>query len=261
MSPPPVSEARRERWEAAAEWPLTTAALAFLAAYAWPILDVDLDARWVALCDDVANAVWLVFGIDYLVRVVLSVQRVRFVRRHLFDLAIIALPVLRPLRLLRLFTLLSVLNRYAGRSLRGRVAVYAGGGTALIIFLAALAVLDAERGAREVNIETFDDALWWALATVTSVGYGDTFPVTGTGRLVASALMLTGIGLIGVVTASVATWLVQQVSDADAEAEAARRRDVLALTEEVAALRAELRGHDATDPRRGGSVAGRAGGD
>ncbi len=242
MSPPPVTEARRERWERVAEWPLTTAALCFLAAYAWPILDIGLDARWVAVCSAVANAVWIAFAVDYLVRVALSVRRVRFVRGHLLDLAIIVLPVLRPLRLLRLFTLLSVLNRYAGRSLRGRVAVYAGGGTLLIIFLAALAVLDAERGAPEGNIATFDDAVWWALATVTSVGYGDTFPVTGAGRLIASALMITGIGLIGVVTASVATWLVQQVADADSEAESARRRDVLALTEEVAALRAELRG-------------------
>lgn len=235
-----MTEPRRDAWERRAEWPLTLAAIAFLGAYAWPILVPSLGRPWTTVCAAVTTAVWAVFALDYLVRLVLSRQRRRFVRDNLLDLAIIVLPVLRPLRLLRLFTLLSLLNRYAGMSLRGRVAVYVGGSTVLVLLLGALAVLDAERGARGTSIASFGDALWWSVTTVTSVGYGDTYPVTTTGRFVGVALMLTGIGLIGVVTASVATWLVQQVSDADEEAEAARRRDLLALSAEIAALREEL---------------------
>ncbi|CAA9386845.1 MAG: Potassium voltage-gated channel subfamily KQT; possible potassium channel, VIC family [uncultured Quadrisphaera sp.] len=235
-----MTEPRRDAWERRAEWPLTLAAIAFLGAYAWPILDPSLGRPWSTLCTAVTTAVWALFALDYLVRLVLSRQRRRFVRGNLLDLAIIVLPVLRPLRLLRLFTLLSLLNRYAGMSLRGRVAVYVGGSTLLVLLLGALAVLDAERGAEDTSITSFGDALWWSVTTVTSVGYGDTYPVTTAGRFVGVALMLTGIGLIGVVTASVATWLVQQVSDADEEAEAARRRDLLALSGEIAALREEL---------------------
>ena len=240
MTPALVTETRREAWERAAEWPLTLAALAFLGAYAWPILDPSLGRPWTTACTAVTTAVWALFAVDYLVRLVLSRRRWRFVRANVLDLAIIVLPVLRPLRLLRLFTLLSLLNRYAGMSLRGRVAVYVGGSTVLVLVLGALAVLDVERGAPDSSITSFGDALWWSVTTVTSVGYGDTYPVTTTGRVVGVALMLTGIGLIGVVTASVASWLVQQVSDADEEAEAARRRDLLALSAEIAALREEL---------------------
>jgi voltage-gated potassium channel len=69
----------------------------------------------------------------------------------------------------------------------------------LVLFVAALAVLQAERGHPGGNIESFGDALWWAVTTVTTVGYGDRFPVTTTGRFVAGGLMLAGIALLGVV--------------------------------------------------------------
>jgi voltage-gated potassium channel len=80
-------------------------------------------------------------------------------------------------------------------------------------------VLDAEQDASGANITTFGDALWWSATTVTTVGYGDLFPVTTTGRFVAVALMLVGIACIGAITAGVAAWLVAQV-EADARAEA-----------------------------------------
>ena len=69
-------------------------------------------------------------------RLALSRDRLVFVRGNLFDLAVVVLPLLRPLRLLRLVTLLSVLNRNVGGSLRGRVAVYVAGATSLILLRA-----------------------------------------------------------------------------------------------------------------------------
>ncbi len=188
---------------------------------------------------------WLLFALDYIARLALSVDRWQFVRTNLLDLAVIALPLLRPLRLLRLVMLLNVLNRRAGGSLRGRVAVYVAGATSLVLFVSALAVLDAERGAEDANIATFGDALWWAMTTVSTVGYGDRFPVTETGRLVAGGLMLAGIALLGVVTASLASWLIERVQQVEEESQAATRRDVAALTAEVAALRMAL------DPQTG----------
>ena len=74
------------------------------------------------------------------------------------------------------------------------------------------------------------------------MGYGDRFPVTGTGtgRLVAVALMLAGIALFGVVTAVFAFWLIERVTEAEEVSEAATRQDLEAFTREVAALRLEL---------------------
>jgi voltage-gated potassium channel len=235
-----MTDVQRAKWERAAEWPLTIIALLFLGGFAWPILEPNLDPPWPEICRAVTWAAWAAFVVDYLVRLSLAMERGRFIRSNLLDLAVVVLPVLRPLRLLRLVTMLSVLNRYASGSMRGRVAVYVAGSTALVLFVASLSVLDAERGHRGSNIKSFDDALWWAATTVTTVGYGDHFPVTGTGRLVAGGLMLAGIALLGIVTASFASWLIERVSQVEEVAQAATRRDVEALTAEIAALRSEI---------------------
>jgi voltage-gated potassium channel len=201
-----------ERWEKATDWPLTISALLFLTAYAIPIIDPGLPPELYDLCRIVVWATWAMFGIDFVVRVALADRRGRYVLRHWLDVLIIALPLLRPLRLLRLAPLLKVLNRRATAGLRGRVAVYVAGGSALVAFCGALAVLDVERANPEANITSFGDAIWWAVTTMTTVGYGDRFPVTGHGRLAASALMVAGIALLGTVTATLASWLVERVS-------------------------------------------------
>ncbi len=233
-----VAERRREQWEELADWPLTIAALLFLGAYAWPILDTTLSRGWVHACQAVTWVTWAMLGVDYMVRLLLSRRRGLFMRRNLLDLTVVALPLLRPLRLLRLVTLLSVLNRYVGATLRGRVAAYVLMSTSLVIFVSALAVLDAERGREGANINSFGDALWWAASTVTTVGYGDRFPVTVTGRVVAVFLMLAGIALLGVVTASVASYLLERVQRVEEESQSATWRDIEHLAEEVTALRA-----------------------
>jgi voltage-gated potassium channel len=194
--------ARRARWNRVSEWPLILAALAFLAAYAIPILDPGLP-RWLgALCWWTTWFTWLLFVLDYLVRLVLADSRRRFVLRHWLDLIVIALPLLRPLRLLRLVPLLSVINRRATTRLQGRVATYVVGGALLLAFVGALAELSAERQAPGATIVNFGDAIWWATTTMTTVGYGDTYPVTVIGRWVAVALMIGGVALLGTVTAT-----------------------------------------------------------
>lgn len=233
-------EPRRQHWERHAEWPLTGLAVLFLAAYALPILRPDISPALRQVCGWTTWIAWAAFAVDFIVRLSLSARRGLFVRHNLLDLAVIALPLLRPLRLLRLVTLLSILDRQAGGSMRGRVAVYVAGATTLTIFVAGLAVLDAERRAPGSNIVNFGDAVWWALTTVTTVGYGDHFPVTATGRFIAGGLMLAGIALLGIVTASLASWLLEKVRDVEEESQAATRRDLELLAAEVRALRERL---------------------
>ncbi len=239
-----IEEPRRLRWEQASNVPLTIAAISFLVAYAWPILDPGVaDGTTGRIFGLVTAVAWVAFVIDFAARLYLSQRRARFVARNPFDLAAVLLPILRPLRLLRLITVLGVLNRHVGGSLRGRVVVYIIGATTLLLFVASLAVLEAERAADDANITAFGDAVWWALTTVTTVGYGDQFPVTARGKLVAAGLMVGGIALLGVVTATFASWLLDRVAEVEEESAAATQRDIRALTAEVAQLRDLL-----TDP-------------
>lgn len=234
-----VGEERRERWEARAEPWLLVGALAFLLAFAWPVVDPDLSPAARTACWVVSAVTWVGFVVDFAVRVALSRRRLHFVLHSPLDLVVVLVPMLRPLALLRVITLIGVLNRHAERALRGRVVLYAVGASALLILVSALVVLQAERGRPGAVIDGFGDALWWAVTTVTTVGYGDTYPTTGSGRAVAAVLMFCGIALIGVVTATVAAWLVDRVSEAE-QLEQASRQDVADLAAEVRALRTEL---------------------
>lgn len=201
---------RLARWERAVDWPLMIAAVLFLIAYAAQILDYAAGTVS-AVAEVVLWVTWAMFGVDYIVRLVLAEHRGRWFVRHLLDLAIVALPMLRPLRLMRFLTILAIIQRGAGSALRGRVVVYTVGATVLTIVVAGLAVLDAERG-HGGDIQSFGDAIWWAFVTITTVGYGDFFPITVTGRIVAVGLMIGGIALIGVVTATLASWIVEKVA-------------------------------------------------
>lgn len=238
----------QQRWQKVTEWPLMVIALVFLTVYAWQVI-ADLTGTAEVITDTILNITWVVFLVDYVVNLILAKPRWRWFYRHLLDLAIVALPLLRPLRLLRLVTLLRILQQVAGSALRGRVVIYVAGAASLLIFVAALAELDQERNAPGASIITFPDGLWWAVVTITTVGYGDLYPVTDIGRLIAIAVMLGGIALIGVVTATLASWIVERVSASEGLEQAATRRQVTELTVEVRALRELISESHATQDR------------
>ncbi len=191
--------------------PLLLLAVAFLVAYAWPVLDPRLDSDLRSFLTVASWTVWGAFAVDFAARVWLAERRVAYAARHWYDVALIVLPMLRPLRLLRLLAFARILNRSASSSLVGRVSTYVAGVAVLAVVLGAIAVLDAEQDSPEANIASFGDALWWASTTVTTVGYGDRFPVTTEGRFIAVTLMVVGIAVVGAVTGSIATWMVGQV--------------------------------------------------
>jgi voltage-gated potassium channel len=85
------------------------------------------------------------------------------------------------------------------------------------LFLGAWLVFLFEENVKGANIHSYPDALWWAIVTVTTVGYGDRYPVSAGGRVVAAVLMLVGIGLIGVLTATVASVFIKEHTDANKE--------------------------------------------
>jgi len=183
-------------------------ALGFVFLVLWTLdtIQPDLPSPVPGLITSLIWLIWLAFVADLVTRIALAHSSWRFILKHPLDILAVLVPALRPLKILSVFT-------SGSKVLRGRGALNATRAVALsaalLIWIGAVAILGAERDVVDSNISGFGDALWWALVTTTTVGYGDLFPVTMTGRIVAGALMVVGISLIGVVTASVAAWFVR----------------------------------------------------
>lgn len=198
------------RWQRLSEWPLVAAAVIFTVLYAWVVI-ANLQPPDDALPRFLLGVIWLIFAAEYAVCIVLARPRGEWFRTHLGHLAAVLVPSLRPLLLLRLLRLVPSLRGETGGALRSRLTIYGVATTVLLTFMGALAVLDAEQNAPEANIRHFGDAVWWVVVTVTSVGYGDYYPITSGGRWVAGMLMFGGLVLLGAVAATLSSWLIDRV--------------------------------------------------
>ncbi|MEU2389944.1 potassium channel family protein [Streptomyces sp. NPDC007369] len=201
---------RRQRWEDLTEVPLLIASLLYLAAYAVYVLVPPAEhwARGIALA--VIAGTWLCFAVDYLFRMLLSGLRpLRFLRTHWLDTLVLVLPLLRPLRLVQIYMALQRRRERPRMELYARVVAYAGTAAVLLGFAGALAVYQHERYAPGASIVTFGDSVWWVCTTLTTVGYGDVVPVTAMGRTIAAFMMAFGLALLGAVTGSFSSWLIQ----------------------------------------------------
>lgn len=186
-------------------------------------------------------AIWAAFALEFLWLLYLAPDRRQMVRDHKLDLVIVIVPFLRPLRFVRVIRLataasglgraVAALRRIGGRpGFQPFFATVAG-----VVFIGAALALAFEHEQSGSSISNFGDALWWSVVTCTTVGYGDHFPVTGGGQVVAVVLMLVGIAGLSVLTASIAALFVDQDDEPDIDS----LREQLDRIEAMLATRAE----------------------
>ena len=167
----------------------------------------------------VDSTILVVFAIDYFSRLILSKNKKYFFKSNIFDLiAIIPFSslfrlfrlarLLRILKLTKLFKMAVFFKRFQKMSsgfLKTNGLIYIIYVTIATILIGSVAIYFVEKG---ITINSFPDAIWWAFVTATTVGYGDISPETGLGRVIAAILMLTGIGFIGMLTGTIATYFI-----------------------------------------------------
>jgi voltage-gated potassium channel len=228
-------------WHKRTQVPLMVASLAYLVAYSWRVI-ADLGGTPRTIATAVIAITWSMFIADYLVRLMLAEHRWQWFRKHLGALTFALIPVLRLVHLLRFLTRVPGMRPSAAGILRTQIIVYGAGAAVVLIYLSSLAVLEAERYAPDATITSFGIAIWWACVTVTTTGYGDYTPVTDGGRWVGVGLMFGGVALAGIITATLASWVLERASRTRDDEEPATRAQVRELTALVAQLRAERDG-------------------
>jgi voltage-gated potassium channel len=183
---------------------LQTLGIVFLAGYAWPIINPELSTSLRSLCTWALIIIWGFFTLDYFARLSMAKDKKIFVRKNLLDLAAVALPFLPLLRAIRALVAVTVLSRRNRGSRSQQVTTSVVTLAFATWFVAGLAVTEAERHIDGSNIQDVGDGWWWAITTMSTVGYGDTFPISTQGRIVGTALMVMGVALLGTITASIA---------------------------------------------------------
>jgi voltage-gated potassium channel len=204
-------EGTRHRWESATSVPLVTLSLVFIAAYSVRVIVVGLPREAEVGLNLVIAGIWAVFAVDYVVRLALAADKGAYFRATLIDLLSVLVPVFRPFLLLSRLKDVPYFRRHSGTSVRLRLVIHAALFVVLFVYSISLAVLAAERGAPGANIETFGDSIWWACVTIATVGYGDVYPVTGLGRVLAVVLMFGGVAIVGVATATIVSYLNERI--------------------------------------------------
>lgn len=221
------------------------------------IQEATTDASWIVGAERVSAFIWFAFVLEYAYLFWLADGKRRFVRAHWFDLLIIVLtpPVVwlpeeleafRALRALRVIRVLAVVGRAhhtLRRFLRRDSLPYVLALSVFVVLVGGLTI----HGLEPETAETVGDGVWWAAATLSTVGYGDIAPKTVAGRLLAVVIMVVGVGTFAALTATIASFFVQfdeRAKDSDLEE---LSRQVAALRDQVDALRtdwATSRRHD-----------------
>lgn len=229
--PPDYMTDALARWRALTDWPLMVLAIASL-----PVLLLEIERNSLptadrAFIDGVNIFVLAAFLVDYVVELTLARNRRRYLTHEWWSLLIVAAQAvalvpalaafgaLRALRAARLFRFVAIVLRGIaigggaannGRQLiRDHAAGFAIGVAGLTWLTSASAFTIAEDVGVDGRIHSFFDSLWWSVCTITTVGYGDIYPVTAAGRIIGGFTMIVGVSTFAIVTAKIAQFLVR----------------------------------------------------
>ena len=178
--------------------------------------------------------IWTLFAVDMLVKIVLSTNRINYLKVNWFELVVVGLPWFRPFRIVRLIAFAA--KSYKGTTRAGKpdfLLVYAVG----LIVVGATIVTTFEQGYGS-SLESFSQSLWWSLVTTTTIGYayGDTLPMSIAGRGMAVILMLGGLGIFGAITANLAA-VFSNAGDPNTKALAEIQQELRELQSEISSNR------------------------
>ncbi len=188
---------------------LTFLALAFLVAFSYPAFVNPVPSSTQTLLNIVQWVSWVAFATDLIYGLIKAKSKKQYLKKHPLEVAAVLLPFLRPLRLIRVISFggLAIQKVAIGRQFAITIKVFLA--SIFVAYISAVQMTISERAFEGSNIKNFGDGVWWAITTVTTVGYGDRYPTTTEGRFLAVVLMIMGISLMGVITASVAAWFVK----------------------------------------------------
>lgn len=205
---------------------------------------VRFDAKTLEILQYADTCVCALFFVDFLITLYTSDDRKQYLLRWGWLDLLSSIPaldslrwgraarVMRILRILRGLRSTKVIAQFVLRRRAESAVLAATLVSILLVVISSIAILHLEDDPAS-NIKTAEDALWWSVATITTVGYGDRYPVTSEGRVIAAILMVAGVGLFGTLSGSIAAWFLRP----SAEAKDAETQELLA---EIKALRASL---------------------
>jgi voltage-gated potassium channel len=210
-----------DRFEQQTALPMMILALAIIPLLVVPLI-IDLPSGVETTFFALDWFIWVAFVLEYGIRLYLAPGKRYFVSHNIIDLLFVLIPFLRPLRIVRSVRAFSLLRAFRGtvillravKAAKALVTTHKLGYTLLIavavVVGSGLLVATLEESSPERNIQSIPDGLWWAVTTMTTVGYGDRFPVTAAGRAIGASVMILGIGLFGLLAATLASFLVEK---------------------------------------------------
>lgn len=223
-------------WEERSSRPMFVASVLYLLAFAAPIMSTRIQEPYDGYLNILQLILWGLFAADYCIRLYLAPRRLYFITHNLMNLAIVLLPAWRIVSFLAMIHLTT--NRQYKRL--SELAVKLFGYTAIFIIMFALAIYSVESSEPGAMIRDLPTAYWWTFTTLATVGYGDVYPITGIGRVIAVVVMLYGVGMVAVATGALASWIIEKIGGREEQEYPATKADVDDLHQEISELRALL---------------------
>lgn len=223
-------------WEERSSTPMFVASVLYLLAFAAPIMSTRIQEPYDAYLNIIQMILWGLFAADYCIRLYLAPRRLYFITHNLMNLAIVLLPAWR------IVSFLAMIHLTANRQYKrlSELGMKLFGYTAIFIIMFALSIYSVESSEPGAMIRDLPTAYWWTFTTLATVGYGDVYPVTGIGRVIAVIVMLYGVGLVAVATGALASWIIEKIGGVEEQEHPATKADVDDLRLEISELRALL---------------------